>query len=178
MNRKMLAALPAALFLAASNGALAAGPSKAGCNGESAQFDFWIGRWKVMANGKLAGTSHIERILGGCALLENWTGTGGSAGKSLNFFDRADGLWHQTWIDATGGALFLAGKFENGVMRLAAEQPANAQQPATQQRITWTLLPGGKVRQLWVSRKADETEWTVQFDGLYEPQATAPAKEP
>jgi len=132
------------------------------------QFDFWIGTWHVTENGKPAGLNHIERILDGCALLENWTGAGGGAGKSLNFFDRTDGLWHQTWIDRSGGALFLSGKFENGAMRLTGERPATARQPAVRHRITWTALPGGKVRQLWDSTPASKEEWTVQFDGLYE----------
>jgi hypothetical protein len=135
------------------------------------QFDFWIGYWNVTEKGKAAGSSHIERILDGCALLENWSGVGGGEGKSLNFFDHADGLWHQTWIDRTGGALFLAGKFENGAMLLEGTRPATAKQPAVRNRITWTPLPGGKVRQLWESTATDKEEWVVQFDGLYEPVA-------
>jgi len=123
----------------------------------------------VTEHGKLAGDNRIEPILDGCALLENWTGSKGGAGKSLNFFDREDGLWHQTWIDRSGGALFLAGKFENGAMRLEGERAATGEQPATRHRITWTPLPGGKVRQLWESVPAGKDQWNTQFDGLYEP---------
>src|SRR3954447_26343877 len=102
----------------------AASPPPSGCkDGASRQFDFWLGHWHVTEHGKPAGDNRIERILDGCALLENWTGAQGGAGKSLNFFDRDDGLWHQTWIDASGGALFLAGKFENGAMRMEGERP-------------------------------------------------------
>lgn len=133
------------------------------------QFDFWIGRWQVTENGKPAGTNSIERILDGCALLENWVGAQGGAGKSLNFYDRADGLWHQTWVDRSGGALNLAGKFLDGAMRLVGERPATAKGPATRHRITWTPLPDGKVRQLWESSLSGKEEWTVQFDGLYVP---------
>jgi hypothetical protein len=133
------------------------------------QFDFWIGNWNVTEKGKPAGKNRIERILDGCALLENWTGAGGGEGKSLNFYDRSDGLWHQTWIDRSGGALFLAGKFENGAMRLVGERPATANAAGQRHRITWTPLPGGKVRQLWESAPPSKEEWTVQFDGLYGP---------
>ena len=143
---------------------------KAGCQDvTSRQFDFWIGRWKVSEKGKPAGINHIERILDGCALLENWTGAKGGEGKSLNFFDREDGLWHQTWIDRSGGALFLSGKFESGAMRLEGARAATDKQPATRHRITWTALAGGKVRQLWESAPAGLEQWTTQFDGLYEP---------
>jgi hypothetical protein len=164
------AALGAVLLVCGVNSFGADEQPKSPCAAETMhQFDFWIGHWNVTEKGKAAGTSHIEQILDGCALLENWTGAGGGDGKSLNFFDRSDGLWHQTWVDRSGGALFLAGKFENGAMRLEGARPATAKQPAVRHRITWTAQPGGKVRQLWESSPTDKEEWTVQFDGLYEP---------
>ena len=145
-------------------------PLRSGCkDGASRQFDFWVGHWRVTEHGKLAGDNRVEPILDGCALLENWTGAKGGAGKSLNFFDREDGLWHQTWVDRSGGALFLAGKFENGAMRLEGERAATGEQPATRHRITWTPLPGGKVRQLWESTAVGKDLWSTRFDGLYEP---------
>lgn len=153
------------LLGAASAGAAEPVPA---CTGAQArQFDFWIGRWRVTENGKLAGHNHVERILGGCALLENWSGAKGGTGKSLNFFDRDDGLWHQTWIDGTGGALFLAGKFEEGAMRMEGERPAADGQPPTRHRITWTPLADGSVRQLWESTTVGKVEWAKQFDGVY-----------
>lgn len=169
MNRRSIAALGSVL-VASTAGLLAADEQpQAGCNSPTAhQFDFWVGSWRVTENGKFAGTNVIERILDGCALLENWTGAQGGAGKSLNFHDRSDGLWHQTWIDRGGGALFLSGRFENGAMRLAGERPATQQQPATRHRITWTPITGGNVRQLWESAPGDQEEWSVQFDGLYQ----------
>ena len=138
------------------------------CSAESRQFDFWIGQWRVSQGGKLAGTNHIEKILGGCALMETWNGAKGGAGRSLNFYDRGDGRWHQTWIDATGGALFLTGAFSGGAMRLAGERPADGETPASRHRITWTPLAGGGVRQLWESQPLAGGDWTVLFDGLYE----------
>jgi hypothetical protein len=141
---------------------------QAGCHGDRArEFDFWIGRWNVVEKGKPAGVNVIERILDGCALLENWTGAGGSTGKSLNFYDAGDSRWHQTWIDGSGGALFLAGAFANGAMRMEGERPASARQPATRHRITWTPLADGTVRQLWESTPVGAEQWTVLFDGIY-----------
>jgi len=138
------------------------------CAPQSAQFDFWVGDWIVSEKGKPAGTNRIEKLLGGCALLENWQGASGLAGKSLNFYDAGDGKWHQTWIDASGNALFLAGGLINGSMRLEGVQPASSGQQALRHRITWTRLAGGAVRQLWEATPAGREEWTVQFEGLYE----------
>jgi hypothetical protein len=139
-----------------------------GCpDAQSRHFDFWIGDWQVTASGKAAGVNRIELILGGCALLENWTGASGFSGKSLNYFDRTDGRWHQLWIDGSGGVLNLAGGFENGAMRLEGTTPAVKKQPAQRHRIIWTPNADGTVRQLWESTPADKNEWKVQFDGVY-----------
>jgi hypothetical protein len=161
-------ATAASLMLLVSTGVMAADPPSSGCKAaEMRQFDFWIGAWKVTDRGKHAGHNRIELILDGCALLENWNGAEGGAGKSLNFFDTEDRRWHQTWIDRSGGALFLSGRFENGSMRLEGERAASGETPALRHRITWTPLPDGRVRQLWESSPAGREEWTVQFDGLY-----------
>jgi hypothetical protein len=166
MKFRLLAAL-----LLAPLPALAADPKPAPCSSEQhRQFDFWVGRWDVtLGQGKPAGRNDIQKILGGCALLENWAGAQGGTGKSLNFYDAVDGLWHQTWIDGNGGALFLSGKFTDGAMRLEGERPATPKQPAIRHRITWTPLPDGAVRQLWESAPPGKDDWTVQFDGVYRP---------
>jgi hypothetical protein len=167
MNR-LLRAAAGALLLGMAIEARPADPAPR-CAPESAQFDFWVGTWTVTERGKPAGTNRIERVLGGCALMESWQGASGSAGRSLNFYDAADGRWHQTWIDSSGGALFLSGRLTNGSMRLEGERPAEGKDPPMRHRITWTALPDGKLRQLWESRAAGSREWVVQFDGIYEP---------
>ncbi len=52
-------------------------------------------------------------------------------------------------------------QFEDAKMVLASD-------PATPpiQRITWSQLDGGRVRQLWES-STDGKEWKVTFDGTY-----------
>jgi hypothetical protein len=130
------------------------------------QFDFWVGEWTVTAKDKVAGQNRIEKILDGCALLENWTGASGHSGKSLNFFDSYRNLWHQTWIDHQGMALYLDGKFADGRMTLSGKQTDPLTAVVTTHRISWTPLPTGEVRQLW-DTSTDGKTWTVQFDGLY-----------
>ncbi len=124
------------------------------------QFDFWVGSWRVEnPAGKVVGTNRISKIAGGCALLEEWSGVSGMTGKSLNTFDGSRGLWHQTWVDSNGSLLVLEGKFENGVMRL---QSAN-------DRISWSMLPEGRVRQIWEQSSDKGKSWKVIFDGRYIP---------
>jgi hypothetical protein len=128
---------------------------------EHRQFDFWLGSWEVFTpDGKKAGDNRIEAIDDGCALLERWRGRGGFSGTSLNSWDAASGLWRQHWVDNQGGLLRLAGRLDGARMVLQApEHP--------RQRISWTPLPDGAVRQLWETSKDDGATWQVAFDGRY-----------
>lgn len=130
------------------------------------QFDFWVGDWSVAVGGQHAGDNRIDKILGGCALLENWTGVGGMSGKSLNFYDPVREQWHQTWVDDQGGSLALDGTFSGGSMVLSGTKQDKAGK-TTLNRITWTALPSNQVRQLWETSGDEGKSWTVAFDGLY-----------
>jgi hypothetical protein len=44
---------------------------------------------------------------------------------------------------------------------------ADAPGKSARQRITWTPLGGGRVRQLWESSTDGGKTWSVAFDGLY-----------
>ena len=130
------------------------------------QFDFWIGDWKVTANGQEAGTNSIHPILNGCVLKEVWQGAGGVAGNSFNIYDQAYNRWHQTWVDGSGTLLELDGGLEHGSMVLKGQRPSPDGKGLATHRITWTPNADGSVRQLWASTQDGQT-WTVLFDGLY-----------
>jgi hypothetical protein len=129
------------------------------------QLDFWLGTWEVRTpNGKVAGTNRITSILGGCAVLEQWTGASGFQGTSLNSY--AEGGWHQTWVDGGGTLLSLHGGFRDGAMRLAGTT-SGAGGSITRHELSLTPSPGGTVRQLWRSSADGGATWTVVFDGTY-----------
>ena len=128
------------------------------------QFDFWIGEWNVTQNGKTAGHNSIRPILNGCALSEEWSGTGGFKGTSLNFYDEETKRWHQTWIDSQGQSLMLEGSFSGGAMVL---QTIDRPSDGPRHRITWTLLDDRSVRQLWQTQEKGGVEWKTAFDGRY-----------
>lgn len=127
---------------------------------EHRQFDFWIGDWEVFnPQGQRVGSNRIDKVLGGCALHESWRGSTGHRGSSYNFYDAANGKWHQTWIDVAGAPLYINGGFEDGRMRLVNDAGTG--------RITWTLLESGHVRQHWEQSADDGATWTTVFDGEY-----------
>jgi hypothetical protein len=134
---------------------------------EFRQFDFWIGDWEVKGpQGRVIGANVIEPLAGNCGVHENWTGAGGGVGRSLNTFHRTDGKWHQVWVGSGGGLLHLIGELRDGKMVLEGETvgPNNVK---TLQRVTWTPMDDGRVRQFWEASTDEGKTWTVAFDGFY-----------
>ena len=158
----------------------AAQPPAPDCSTEDHRaFDFWVGDWEVYSGDQKAGRNTITRTLDGCVLQENWRGSQGSRGTSLNYFDRADQRWHQVWVDARGGVLNLAGGLDDeGRMVLSGTRPASAggqdgsaeagESVTMEHRITWTPAADGSVNQHWQSR-SEQGEWQTLFNGEYRP---------
>ncbi len=140
-----------------------------GCTApEHRQFDFWLGEWTVRGPaGKVVGENRLTSLHKGCVLFENWTGAGGFTGSSLNVYDAERKKWHQTWVDVGGGLLQLDGEFSDGKMVLVGKSAPDAQGVVTLQRITWTPLPDGRVRQHWETSADGGKTWTSAFDGYY-----------
>jgi hypothetical protein len=156
--------LIAALLLAAAPAAFA--DTRACAAPEHAQFDFWVGDWRVTTpDGKHAGDNRIEKVLEGCALHENWRGAKGGLGFSYSAYDASRKVWHQTWVDKDGSVLLLDGALRDGAMVLSG--PTGD----TLNRVTWTPNADGSVRQFWQSSSDQGKTWKTEFDGLYRRKA-------
>ena len=130
---------------------------------EYRQFDFWVGEWVVHSpQGRQVGTNRIRKIEGGCGLEENWTASTGTTGRSLNAYHATTGRWVQHWVGAGGSILLLEGTYDGEKMTLAGQSA-----PRVKDRITWSRLPAGKVRQLWEQSSDGGQSWKVAFDGIY-----------
>lgn len=140
-----------------------------GCTApEHRQFDFWMGDWVVRdPAGKVVGENHLTSVHKGCALFESWTGSGGFTGSSLSIYDAARRKWHQSWVDIGGSLLLLEGELVDGRMVLAGKSAPDAQGATALQRVTWSPLPDGRVRQHWESSADSGKTWTTVFDGYY-----------
>lgn len=131
------------------------------------QFDFWVGNWVVKdKDGNLQGYNNIQLLLNDCTLQENWQGAKGSSGKSVNFYDRQTQKWHQTWIDATGGALYLDGGLQGNSMILKGTRPGSDGIPVLH-KISYTPLEDGQVKQHWQYSQDDGKTWQDAFLGFY-----------
>ena len=136
-------------------------------------FDFWLGRWDVAdATGKVVGENQITRVLGGCALHEDWRGGDGTRGNSYSMYDNATKAWHQQWIDIGGNLLRLSGSIDSGTIVLNGENVTPAGRAHS--RVTWSRLPGDRVRQHWQMSTDGGTSWRTHFDGYYRRKVASP----
>lgn len=176
MTHLPVAALLAMLFLVTGSAVRAAEPPPACATPAHDEFDFWLGDWEVFhADGRTAGTSHVEKILGGCVVFENWqSATSSFAGKSFNTYDTATGRWNQVWVDSGGDTIQFSGRRRDNVMSLAGIHATG--KGTLHYRLSFTLNDDGTVRQLW-RQSADRDRWEVLFDGLYR-RRTGIARQP
>jgi hypothetical protein len=166
---KSLAAVISALVLAAPGSAALAQPASGCDSAQSHQFDFWVGRWSVSPAGHLdrhVADSLIEKLYLGCAVRENWMPLRGDAGGSLSSYVAGEGLWKQTWIDATGARVDFKGGWNGKAMVLTGTWPQPGH-PTQLTRMTYSAQPDGSVRQLGESSDDAGRSWQPSFDFIY-----------
>ncbi len=132
----------------------------------SRHFDFWLGEWDVFVRGRKVGENSITMANGGCAINENYTTPGVYTGQSLNYYDKFDNKWHQTWVASGGGVLdYVEIAKSEGMLQFQCDY-INAQGQILKSRLTFTQNEDGSVRQLFEDSSDGQT-WTPSFDGLY-----------
>jgi hypothetical protein len=167
--RKLLHFLSILIVLTSNHPARGKPATPACTDSEFHQFDFWVGQWRVTnPQGNEVGTSEVTRVSAGCAVREHWHASSGGDGMSLNYYSREDGQWHQDWVGADGTILHLHGNLTHGAMILSEETRTGKSH--TINRITWTPLAGGKVKQQWDISTDNGKTWQTSFVGLYEKQ--------
>ncbi len=139
------------------------------CTEQHSQFNFWIGDWDVLDDGgNIIGSNSIQVLQDSCILQENWISASGSTGSSYNYYNNVDSTWNQVWVDNSGGVLNLKGKFEYGEMTLkTTDLFSPTYSRSYMDKITWTPLEDGTVRQYWERSTNGGDAWIVVFNGLY-----------
>lgn len=133
--------------------------------------DFWVGQWDVFVGEQQVGTNRIEKVLSGCALIENWRDAGGGEGKSLFYYNPETRTWKQVWVTENprtpGGVKekHHIATLEGGAMRFQGtiRLPDGG---SYLDRTTLTPLEDGRVRQV-IEVNRDGQNWEVGFDAVY-----------
>ena len=139
--------------------------------GEYRQFDFWVGNWEVTdsAGTTIYGTNRVASEEDRCLVHENWAGSRGGTGQSLNFYDPQGQRWNQVWVGSDGLVLQITGHLDGTSMVLEGDG-MSAGGKMVKQRASWTPQPDGRVRQYWQQSADGGATWTVAFDGWYRPK--------
>jgi hypothetical protein len=136
---------------------------------ERHRFDFWIGEWDVTTSpkqdGAKGGSSVIQSVSGGCALLENWTSIKGGQGKSLNAYNPLVHEWQQYWIGQDGNVTeFRTSRFDGTSLSFLTD---NGPGPNLIGRLTFTPSGSDLVRQHYESSGDSGKTWTTVYDLYY-----------
>jgi tetratricopeptide (TPR) repeat protein len=135
---------------------------------EYRQFDFWVGEWNVFSPAGLqVGKSRIEKIVGDCIILENWTSGAGSDGKSFNKWNPQLERWEQFWASEGGETTFFFGHLEG--KNLVYKTDAFPQPDGTKQerRLTFFNLGPNEVRQFSEISSDGGKTYTTEYDFTY-----------
>jgi hypothetical protein len=160
--------LIAILLIVASVQVFAQQPRPCSDEPRTHDFDFWIGEWDVYQTGTktIVGHSIVQSISGGCGLLENWTATNGGSGKSINYYNSANGKWEQDWIGSGGGAQrYLNGVYEDSVMHFTYE--TTAKNKTVSGNFKFYNIDKNTVRQYQDMNNDDGKTVTVSYDLTY-----------
>ena len=136
-----------------------------------AAFDFWVGEWDVYLNNSnnsnQVGSNSIVKIESGCALMETWSGAGGSSGISVNYYNPVLDEWRQLWVSAGEYVIDIAGGLRNGSMVLLGEIYNYGSNETFDFCGTWTPDNDGSVRQFFEQYNDETDTWDPWFDGRY-----------
>lgn len=140
-----------------------------------AYFDFWVGKWNLTwedADGAVAkGTNHIEKVLDGKVIKENFEAQSGAyegfVGKSYSVYNSNTGEWKQTWVDNQGGYLDFMGKFE-GNKRIFIREGINQEGEPILQRMVFYDITEDSLTWDWEMSEDNGETWQLQWRINYE----------
>jgi hypothetical protein len=131
--------------------------------------EFRLGSFIVTTgDGGRAGESSVESALGGCLLVEHWQGALGGHGRATIFYDRRQGLWHQHFVTDDGETLYLTGLRQGDSLVFTGANEFDMFVGV--HRMTWSPLPGGRVRQFWELSTDGGVTWQVIHEAFYVPR--------
>lgn len=136
--------------------------------------EFWVGQWDVYMGDQKIGTNHIQKVVDGCAIIENWTSGKGATGKSLFYYYPKEQRWKQVWVTenpfSNGGVKEKehVKTLENGGT-IFQGTVISAKGAEYLDRTTLNPLENGDVEQIIEISTDGGENWRQMFKGVYKP---------
>jgi hypothetical protein len=152
----------------ATNGFAATDADSCATNTANRQLDYWLGNWKVGAEGS-SGNAHstVTLSLDKCLVVENWDGGRGHYGQNVFGYSGDDKSWYGMFADNEGRVhVFTSGKIASGT----AEFEGTSRGPhgeSVLNRVKLVRLNPNKVEQTWEKSTDNGASWNVVFRGEY-----------
>ncbi|MFT3789733.1 MAG: hypothetical protein QM741_01380 [Rudaea sp.] len=136
---------------------------------EYRKFDFWIGDWDtfdepVTPASKSVARNHVDAVLDGCAIHEDYDQFDGHHGRSFTIYDAARKVWHQSWVTNRGELLVLEGT--RSANRITLEGDEAGAKGRRRVRVFWEPQ-GGDVRETATVSADGGKTWRPLFDILF-----------
>lgn len=160
----------AILFIVAAptSGFAAADHGSCGVNPENRQLDYWLGNWRIGAEGSsINAHSTVILSLDKCLVVENWDGGRGHSGRNVFGYSADDKNWYGMFADNEGRVhIFTSGKVSSG----SAEFEGTSRGPGgatVLNRVKVIRLNPNKVEQTWEKSTDNGATWNLAFRGEY-----------
>ena len=165
--RRCLAILACVTVSPATQAAAPAAPVCTG--GEYRAFDFWVGDWDTFDPDQKNQTTsiarnHVDLILDGCVLREDYDRNDGLHGQSFTIYDAKRKVWHQSWVTNHGALLVLEGT-QTG-KRITLEGDSITPKGKQRTRVFWEPQGDGVRETATVSEDGGGT-WKPLFDVVF-----------
>jgi hypothetical protein len=151
-----------------AKGFAATDPYSCAANSENRQLDYWLGNWKIGADGSSDNArSAVTLSLDKCLVVENWDGGRGHRGQNVFGYSADDKSWYGMFADNEGRVhVFTSGKVASGVAEFAgASRGPHGEN--VMNRVKVTKLSPDKVEQTWEKSNDRGATWKLVFRGEY-----------
>jgi hypothetical protein len=152
----------------ATNGFAATDSDSCATNPENRQLDYWLGSWKVGAEGS-SGNAHstVSASLDDCLIVENWDGGSGHRGQNVFGYSADDKSWYGMFADNQGRVhIFTSGKVSSGSAEFEGTSRGRNGESVLN-RVKVIRLNPNKVEQTWEKSSDNGATWNVVFRGEY-----------
>ncbi|HKK46856.1 MAG TPA: hypothetical protein VJ964_15120 [Balneolaceae bacterium] len=133
-------------------------------------FDFWVGtwdlNWKTSDGNTETGTNHVEKILDGTVIQENFEATSGRMkgykGKSVSIYQKRKQMWQQTWVDNQGSYIDLTGDVDGNKRIFITETTDSTGKKVLKRMVFYDITPDSFTWD-WQGSTDNGKTWKLQW---------------